>query len=226
VELAKEAIGLSLAAEGFGADFFGNGANSDIILSYPGRLSPKGKENLSGSFDSQYRGKDSAKTMVLEEGTKAEKITFAPDASQFLQTRKFQIADIARFFRVPLHMINELDKSSFNNIEMQSIEFVIYTMLPWVEKWEQELDRKLFYESEKTKVFAKFNMDAILRGDANARATIMQAQFNNGALTPNEIRKANGYNEVPGGDTRYVNANLMPVGVDGKPIKDSDGEGD
>jgi len=100
-------------------------------------------------------------------------------------------------------------------------------MLPWVIKWEQELNRKLFYEREKREVYTKFNLDGILRGDAEARATIMTAQFNSGAITSNEIRKANGYNELPGGDTRYVNANLMPVGEDGMPIKtDTDGQRD
>ena len=225
VYLAKESIGLSLASESFGAEFFGNGANADVVLTYPGRLSPKGKKNLGDSFDSQYRGRGE-KTMVLEEGTKVEKITFSPDQSQFLQTRKFQVADIARFFRVPLHMINELDRSTNNNIEHQGIEFVMYTMLPWVEKWEQELDRKLFYETEKTKVFTKFNLDGLLRGDAEARATIMTAQFNSGALTANEIRKNNGLNAVAGGDVRYVNANLMPLAADGMPVKtEEDGKG-
>jgi len=156
-----------------------------------------------------------------------ERVTIPPDAAQFLQTRKFQTAEIARIFRVPPHLIGDLERATNNNIEHQSIEFVMHTIRPWVKRFEQEFDRKLFYEAEKGEYFTKFNLDGLLRGDSEARATIMTALFNSGAMTSNEIREANGLNSVLGGDTRYINGNLMAVNQEGLPVKhEEDGERD
>jgi len=218
IDVAKEAIGLGLGAESFGAEFFGKGANSDVILSYPGKLSKTGKENLGGSFDKSYR-EDKQKTIVLEEGVKMERVTIPPEQAQFLQTRKFQISEIARIFRVPPHLIGDLDRATNNNIEHQSIEFVTHTIRPWVKRFEQEFDRKLFYESERGKIFTKFNIDGLLRGDSASRATIMSAMFNAGALTPNEIRGMNNLNHLEGGDMRYINSTLKPIDETGKFIE-------
>lgn len=221
----KSSVGLGLATEQFGASFFGDGANSDIILSHPTKLSDGAKNNLGSSFDKNYR-RDKKKTIVLEEGTKMEKVTIPPEQAQFLQTRKFQITEIARIFRIPPHMIGDLERSTNNNIEHQGIEFVQHTVRPWVKRWEQEFNRKLFTDAEKWNTVTKFNLDALLRGDAEARSKIMTSQFNSGALSSNEIRISNGLNPVDGGDKRYVNANLMPIGDDGLPIKtQDDGQG-
>jgi len=224
LDVYKEAVGLGKAAEGFGAEFFGNGANTDVVLSYPSKLSDKGKKNLGDSFDKKYRD-GSKKTMVLEEGIKVERVTIPPEQAQFLQTRKFQVNEIARIFRVPPHMIADLEKSTNNNIEHQGIDFVTHTMRPWVKRFEQEYDRKLFYESEKYNTFTKHNLDALLRGDAEARSKIMIAKFTTGSITSNEIRAADGLNAVDGGDQRYVMGNMMPIDDKGLFIKtEEDGQ--
>ena len=148
IAMAKNAVGMTLACEEYGASFFANGANPGGVLEHPGVL--KDPSKVRESWNSVYRGVNNAhKIAVLEEGMKYQQIGIPPEEAQFLETRKFQINEIARLYRIPPHMVGDLDKSSFSNIEQQSLEFVKYTLDPWVIRWEQSLQRSLLLPGEK-----------------------------------------------------------------------------
>ena len=164
IAMAKNAIGMAIACEEFGAKFFANGAAPSGVLEHPGTI--KDPTKVRDAWQSQFGGSsNSGKVAVLEEGMKYTPISISPEQAQFLETRKFQINEIARIFRVPPHMVGDLEKSSFSNIEQQSLEFVTYTLDPWIVRWEQSISRTLFSDEEKKSYFVKFNVDGLLRGD-------------------------------------------------------------
>ena len=168
IAMAKNAIGLAIATEEYGSKFFANGAAPSGVLEHPGTI--KDPSKVRESWQATFGGSGNAnKIAVLEEGMKYTSISISPEQAQFLETRKFQIDEIARIFRVPPHMIGDLEKSSFNNIEQQSLEFVKYTLDPWVSRWEQAMVRALLTPDEKKKYFFKFNVDGLLRGDYQSR---------------------------------------------------------
>ena len=164
IAMARNAIGLAIATEEYGAKFFANGAAPGGVLEHPGTL--KDPQRIKDSWNAAYQGSsNSHRVAVLEEGMKYHAIGISPEQAQFLETRKFQINEIARIFRVPPHMLADLEKSSFSNIEHQGLEFVKYSLDPWVVRWEQAMCRALLSDSEKPRVFIKFNVDGLLRGD-------------------------------------------------------------
>ena len=164
IAMAKNAIGLAIATEEYGSKFFANGAAPSGVLEHPGTI--KDPQRVRESWMSQFGGSaNSNKIAVLEEGLKYTPISISPEQAQFLETRKFQINEIARIFRVPPHMVGDLEKSSFSNIEQQSLEFVKYTLDPWVVRWEQSIQRTLLTPEEKKTYFVKFNVEGLLRGD-------------------------------------------------------------
>lgn len=141
-------------------------------------------------------------------------ISISPEQAQFLETRKFQINEIARIFRVPPHMVGDLDKSSFSNIEQQSLEFVKYTLDPWVVRWEQSIQRTLLTPAEKKSYFVKFNVEGLLRGDYQSRMTGYATARQNGWMSANDIRELENLDRIPaeeGGDLYLVNGNMVPI---------------
>ena len=161
IAMAKNAVGMTLACEEYGASFFSNGANPGGVLEHPGVLKDPGK--VRESWNAVYQGTNNAhKVAVLEEGMKYQQIGIPPEEAQFLETRKFQIDEIARLYRIPPHMVGDLEKSSFSNIEQQSLEFVKYTLDPWVIRIEQSLQKDLLLPSEKEKYFIRFNVNGLL----------------------------------------------------------------
>ncbi len=210
----RNSLGLTVAAEEFGARFFSNGANMGGAFIHPATLSDAAHTHLKQSVADQYTGIANAfRTIILEEGMKFEKFGIPPEDAQFLETRQFQITDIARILGIPPHLIYDLSKATFSNIEQQSIEGVTYSFRPWAIRWEQELKRKLFYESEKVAYFVQHDFNALLRGDSAARSAYYQNQYNVGAITPNEIREAEGRNPVEDGDVTFVNGAMVPLTV-------------
>jgi HK97 family phage portal protein len=213
IAMAKNAIGMSLATEEYGAAFFANGANPGGVLEHPGVI--KDIQRVKDSWNSAYQGSGNAhKVAVLEEGMKFQAIGIPPEQAQFLETRKFQINEIARIFRVPPHMVGDLEKSSFSNIEQQSLEFVKYTLDPWVVRWEQSLQQALILPSEKTTLFIKFNLDGLLRGDYQSRMNGYSVGRQNGWMSANDIRELENMNRIPaeiGGDLYLVNGNMLPL---------------
>ncbi|WP_097015248.1 phage portal protein [Anaerocolumna aminovalerica] len=213
IAMAKNAIGMSLATEEYGAAFFANGANPGGVLEHPGVI--KDIQRVKDSWNSAYQGSGNAhKVAVLEEGMKFQAIGIPPEQAQFLETRKFQINEIARIFRVPPHMVGDLEKSSFSNIEQQSLEFVKYTLDPWVIRWEQSLQQTLLLPSEKVVLFIKFNLDGLLRGDYQSRMNGYSVGRQNGWMSANDIRELEDMNRIPveeGGDLYLVNGNMLPL---------------
>jgi HK97 family phage portal protein len=213
IAMAKNAIGMALATEEYGASFFANGANPGGVLEHPGVI--KDIQRVKDSWNSAYQGSGNAhRVAVLEEGMKFQAIGIPPEQAQFLETRKFQINEIARIFRVPPHMVGDLEKSSFSNIEQQSLEFVKYTLDPWVIRWEQALQQALILPSEKASLFIKFNLDGLLRGDYQSRMTGYATARQNGWMSSNDIRQLEDLNRIPaeeGGDLYLVNGNMLPL---------------
>lgn len=164
---------------------------------------------------SQFGGSsNSGKIAVLEEGMKYTPISISPEQAQFLETRKFQINEIARIFRVPPHMVGDLEKSSFSNIEQQSLEFVKYTLDPWVVRWEQSIQRSLLLPAEKQKYFVKFNVEGLLRGDYQSRMSGYATARQNGWMSANDIRELENLDRISeedGGDLYLVNGNMLPL---------------
>lgn len=213
IAMAKNAIGLAIATEEYGAKFFANGAAPSGVLEHPGTI--KDPSRLRENWNSTFGGSaNSGKVAVLEEGMKYTPISISPEQAQFLETRKFQIDEIARIFRVPPHMVGDLEKSSFSNIEQQSLEFVKYTLDPWVIRWEQSLSRALLNEDEKRKYFFKFNLEGLLRGDYESRMSGYAVARQNGWMSANDIRELENMDKIPaedGGDLYLINGNMLPL---------------
>ena len=213
IAMAKNAIGLAIATEEYGAKFFANGAAPSGVLEHPGII--KDPSRLRENWNSTFGGSaNSGKVAVLEEGMKYTPISISPEQAQFLETRKFQIDEIARIFRVPPHMVGDLEKSSFSNIEQQSLEFVKYTLDPWVIRWEQSLSRALLNEDEKRKYFFKFNLEGLLRGDYESRMCGYAVARQNGWMSANDIRELENMDKIPtedGGDLYLINGNMLPL---------------
>jgi HK97 family phage portal protein len=213
IAMAKNAVGLAIAAEEYGAKFFANGAAPGGVLEHPGTI--KDPERIRQSWQSTFGGSNNSnKIAVLEEGLKYTPIAISPEQAQFLETRKFQINEIARIFRVPPHMLADLEKSSFSNIEQQSLEFVKYTLDPWVIRWEQAMNKSLLHESEKKDVFTKFNVDGLLRGDYASRMTGYATARQNGWMSANDIRQLENLDRIPeelGGDLYLINGAMTKL---------------
>ena len=217
IAMAKNAIGMAIACEEFGAKFFANGAAPSGVLEHPGTI--KDPARVRDAWQSQFGGSsNSGKVAVLEEGMKYTPISISPEQAQFLETRKFQINEIARIFRVPPHMVGDLEKSSFSNIEQQSLEFVKYTLDPWIIRWEQSMARVLLSLDEKKEFFIKFNLEGLLRGDYQSRMNGYSIARQNGWMSANDIRELENLDRIPteqGGDLYLINGSMLPLGSAG-----------
>ena len=213
IAMAKNAIGLAIATEEYGSKFFANGAAPSGVLEHPGTI--KDPSRVRESWQHTFGGSaNSNKIAVLEEGMKYTPISISPEQAQFLETRKFQINEIARIFRVPPHMVGDLEKSSFSSIEQQSLEFVKYTLDPWVIRWEQSIQRTLLTADEKKVFFVKFNVEGLLRGDYQSRMTGYATARQNGWMSANDIRELENLDRIPaedGGDLYLINGNMLPL---------------
>lgn len=213
IAMAKHAVGMTIATEEYGASFFANGANPGGVLEHPGVL--KDPKKVRDSWNEVYRGTANAhKIAVLEEGMKYQQIGIPPEEAQFLETRKFQINEIARLYRIPPHMVGDLEKSSFSNIEQQSLEFVKYTLDPWVIRWEQAMQRSLLLPKEKQEFFIRLNVDGLLRGDYQSRMNGYAIGIQNGFLCPNDVRELENMNLIPdekGGNKFLCNGNMVDL---------------
>ena len=224
---AKIAIGIALATEEYGGAFFKNGARPGEVLEHPGVL--KDPSKLREGWHAVYGGTmNTGRIIVLEEGVKYQQIAITPEEAQFLETRKFQIDEIARLYRVPPYMIGDLEKSSFNNIEQQSIEFVKYTLNPWVVRWEQSLQKALLTDAERSNYFIRFKVGGLLRGVYKNRMEGYAIERQNGWLSANDIRSLEDMNPIEveeGGDLYLINGNMTTLRDAGLFAKKK-GEGD
>ena len=213
IAMAKQAIGMGLACDEYGAAFYQNGAQPGGVLEHPNVV--KDPKRVRESWNAIDQGSRNAhRIAVLEEGMTYKPITISPEQAQFLETRKFQIDEIARIFRVPPHMIGDLEKSSFSNIEQQSLEFVKYTLAPWISRWEQAIQRSLLLMSERTRYFARFNVEGLLRGDYQSRMNGYAVARQNGWMSANDIRELESLDMIPdeqGGNLYLINGNMTKL---------------
>lgn len=222
ITLHRETIGLSMRATEFGAEFFGNGASLGGVLKHPKGLGKEGRVNLKESWD-RFKGAGYQGTALLEEGMDYTRIGIPPNDAQFIETRKFQISEIARIYNVPPHMLRDLEKSAFNNMTEQSIEFLRYTMTPWLVKWEQELNRKLLTPEERADgYYFKFMVNGLLRGTQKDRYEAYGKGIQDGWLVRNEARGFEDLDPIDGLDAPLMPLNMVPVGQEPEGEEDQD----
>jgi len=220
ISLARQAIGLTVAAEEYGARFFDNDATPGLMLQYPGKLKPEAIENIRKSWETRHGPLEQKHRMaILEEGLKVEKVGFPPEDSQFLQTRKFQVTEIARMFNVRPHMIADLERATFSNIEHQAIEHVVYTLRPWLVRWEQAILRDFIPFADRRRFFAEFLVDALLRGDTQTRFGAYGVARQWGWLSANDVRELENMNPIDGGDVYMIPLNMIPASQAGEGIQ-------
>ena len=213
IAIERNAVGLSIAAEEFGSKFFGNGATPSGILTHPNTV--KNPKALRESWMEAYGGSSNAnRVAILEEGMTFTRISMPNNEAQFLETRKFQVEEICRIFRVPPHMIADLEHATFSNIEHQSIDFAVHTIRPWLVRIEQAVNKALFSEKEKGHFYCQFNLDGLMRGSYKDRMEGYAIARQNGWMSTNDIRELENMNPIPaeeGGNAYLVNGNMISV---------------
>jgi HK97 family phage portal protein len=210
IAMAKNAIGMAIATEEYGSKFFANGASPGGVLEHPGVV--KDPARIRESWNAVYQGSGNAhRIAVLEEGMKFQSIGIPPEQAQFLETRKFQTEEICRIFRVPPHLVANLDKATFSNIEHQSISFVVHTIRPWLVRLEQGMNKALLSPSEKGRYFVGFVVDGLLRGDYASRMQGYAIGIQNGFLSPNDVRTLENMNTIEHGDIYAMNGNMLKL---------------
>lgn len=212
IAYARQAVGLAVAAEEFGARLFQNNTRPAGVITHPDELSQAAQDRLTKNWEATYGSLANAhKTAILEEGMDYKTIGIPPNDAQFLETRKFQIQEIARVFRIPPHMLADLDRATFSNIEHQSIEFIRDTLRPWLVRIEQSISRDMLTPAERARYYPEFLIDSLLRGDITARYSAYAQARQNGWLSANDIRQMENMNPISGGDQYLVPLNMIPA---------------
>jgi HK97 family phage portal protein len=213
ITMAREAIGLGGATEEFGARYFGEGTHPGIVVKHPGKMSPEAHQSLKKDIAEKHAGLGKSHIpMLLEEGMDFAQLGIPNDDSQFLETRKFQVTEICRFWRVPPHLIYDLERATYSNIEMQEMEFVTHSLRPWLVLWEQELSRFFLQPNEVNKYFFEFKIDGLLRGDTTSRFAAYAVATSNGWMNRNEVRALENLNPAgPEMDEFTVPMNLTTM---------------
>lgn len=225
VRLHQEAIGLGMAMQEFGSRFFGEGTHPSVIVEHPGKLSEIAHKNLSDSLTTSHSGLGkSHRLLVLEEGMKLTPLGIPPEDAQFLESRQFQVIEICRIFRIPPHMVGDLERATFSNIEHQSIEFVVHTLRPWLVLWEQELNRSLLLPDEQKNFYFEFLVDGLLRGDVKSRYEAYRIGREGGWLSVNDVRRLENMDPVEHGDKYMMPMNFQIMGEPGPEKEDENGD--
>lgn len=213
IRLHMETIGLEMATRQFGSRFFGNGARPGVVLTHPGRLSDKAVDNMRNAWINAHEGLTNAhRVAILEEGVKLETVGIPPEEAQFLETRRYQLHDIARIYRIPPHLLQDLTQGGHNTVEQLSLEFVTYTLLPLLENFEQELMLSLLVESEIDSVIVEHLVDGLLRGDFKSRNEGYATGRQGGWLSVNDIRRMENLNPIENGDIYLTPLNMVEAG--------------
>ena len=207
----KQNLGLSLAAQDYGQDFYNKGTRIDGYLKLNGAMPPDRKAGLAKAWSTNYGANGSSGTAILDDGAEYVRLGLSPEDAQFIETRKFQKNEIATILGVPAHMINELENATFSNIEHQQIEFITYCIGTWIGKLEQEYRRKLLKGSEKADHVFKHNLNSLLRTDVKSQSEYFRTMTDIGVLSINDVRSLMDVNPVDGGDARYVQLNRIPI---------------
>ena len=214
VTLARESLGLSSAAEQFGASFYGSGANATGVLEHPARLGTEAHEHLRAQFEKQASGLSNAhRTLILEEGMKWTQRSIPPDDAQFLETRKFQVTEVARWLNMAPHKLKDMERATFTNIESENRSHLTETLMSWMVRIEESAEASLLTEKERETLFIEFLTEGFLRGDSAAQGEFFTKMFNIGAMNRDEIRSKINMNPVEDGSgkTYFVPLNMVPV---------------
>ena len=212
IDQCAKALNWGVSLEEFGSTFFSNGAKPSSILQTDRALSDTALQRLKNSFNNNYGNlKNSNSTIVLEEGLSFKPISISPEQAQFLSSRQFSIEEVARIFNVPPHLLKDLSKSSFNNIEMQNQEFLTFTLMPYITRIEEEMNLKLFRTNELGKTFVEFNVNGLLRGDVKSRTEAYKTAITNGYMSINEVRQKENMNSIEGGDKHFMQMNMTTI---------------
>lgn len=215
LKLAQNAIGLNVAAEEFASNYFNNGANVGGVIEYPESMDDDAAERFRKSVREAYEGlSKSARLMFLEQGSKFQKVSNTPEESQMLETRKFQVAESARFYNVPLHMIGDLEHATFSNIEQMSLNFVIYSLRPYLVRIERAITAQILTPTDRQTLFPRFSVDSLLRGDYKSRMEGYALARQNGWMSANDIHDLEDMDSIPaeeGGDAYLANGNLRSL---------------
>lgn len=212
ITYARESVGLALATEEYGARLFKNDAKPGGILEHPGKLSDEAHQRLKNSWQAAHSGlQNSHKVAILEEGMRWQRVGVSSQDSQFIESRKFQIEEIARIFRVPPHLIGHLDHATFSNIEHQALDFVQHTILPWLRRWEQAITARLFTEDEARSHYCEFLVDGLLRGDIQSRYSAYAVGRQWGWLSADDVRRLENMEPLPesAGEKYLVPLNML-----------------
>lgn len=214
IAACRNAVGAGIAAETYSSRFFANGAAPSGVLQHPGLI--KNPERLRDSWNTAYGGAGNAgKVAILEEGMTFNPVSISPQDAQLLETRKFTVEEICRIFRVPPHLVQNLDRATFNNIEQMSIDFVMYSLMPWLVRWEQSMAKVLLSHDDKRRFEIRFNVDGLLRGSHKERYEAYAVGINNGFLCPNDVRRLENMDVIPDGDIFMVQGAMMPLDMVG-----------
>lgn len=220
IAIEKNAVGLGIAAEEFGAKFFSNGARPSGVLTHPNTV--KDPAALRASWNSAYGGSSNAsRVAVLEEGMTFTPLSMPNNEAQFIETRRFQVEEICRIYRVPPHMVADLSRATFSNIEHSSIDFAIHTIRPWLVRMEQAMNRALIPETEKGRFYVQINLDGLMRGDYKSRMEGYAIARQNGWLSANDIRDLENLNPISdeeGGNAYLINGNMIPISLAGSSL--------
>lgn len=212
-QLMNEAVGLGLATQEYGARFFGNGARPGIVLTHPGQLSDKAYANLRASWADAHEGLTNAHRLrILEEGMKVEPLSIPPEEAQFLETRKFQVTEIARAFGVPPHLIGDMERATFSNIEHQYMEFLQFSLGPWLAQIEQTIHAQVMRAAERREFFVEHVRAALLQADTMTRYQAYALGRQWGWFSANDIRDLENMNPIEDGDEYLVPLNMVPAG--------------
>lgn len=214
LQLARQSLGLALAAEEYGARFYANDARPGGVLQHPGKLSDPARANIRKSWEDLNRGlEQSHRTAILEEGLKWAQVGISNEDAQFLETRRFQVGELARWFRIPPHMLADLERATFSNVEQQSIDYVQHTLRPWLVRTEQTLSMGLLSADERKRLFWRHKVEGLLRGDTEKRFASYATGRQWGWYSANDIRELEDLNPVAGGDVYLQPLNFVPAGT-------------
>lgn len=221
IQLMRESLGIAIAAQKYGAKFFANDARPGIYVKHPQQLSDTAYDRLKRDFADGHQGVEKAwKVKILEEGMDVAQVGLPPGDAQFIETRKFEARDVAAIYRVPPHMVGDLERATFSNIEHQGLEFVMHTLGPWLVRIEQEIEANLL--EDEPDLFVKHSVDALLRGDVKSRNEAYAVGRNWGWLSVNDIRESEDMNPVDGGDIYLQPLNMVEAGTDPFAASDED----
>ena len=208
IRLHRENLGLAKSAQDFGAEYFGQSGQMTGVLSSEQPLKKEQMDVIQGSWNN---GAAQAGTKLMPFGFKYQRISISPDEAQFIQTRSFQAEEICRIFNVPTALVQLPSQTTYNNVEQQNLMFARHTIVPWTQRIEQEIDRKLIPSFDRDVIFSKFKLSDLQRGDSAARANYFTQMLQNGVLSINEVRQEEQLNPIEGGDIHTVQVNQIAL---------------